>query len=241
MEWVPVSWGKALERNSLRWGQPRGGGGWSASPYFCLGALRRNEASDREEACAWWGELPGPGRLAWPRSSGSLPSPARPGPRVPRAPTAASSLLSRLPPPPPRPARPPARNRKGKEVISTVSGSPEKLPSSEGAAGFLELETNQSHRERRAPPAAALCVCHFPDSAEHVSCGCHAAGHLGAVGSSWLRPRLRSAQGWQAGGGGAGSGGSGHRFSSCPPRHPGLANGLSHGTSRLRESCSEHP
>lgn len=153
--------------------------------------------------------------------------------------TAAWQLVIRLPPPPPRPARPPAQNRTGKEVISTVSGSPEKLPSSEGAAGSLELETNQSRESAAAPPAAAFCVCHFPDSAEHVSCGCHAAGHRGAVGSSWLRPRLLSARGWQAGPAGR-AGGLGPPLlflSSSPP----LADGLSHGTSRLRESCSEHP
>lgn len=116
---------------------------------------------------------------------------------------ALSSLLSpsAAAPAPPRPARPPAQNRKGKEVISTVSGSPEKLPSSEGAGGIPGAGDKSKPGESGRPAApgpAAFCVCHFPDSAEHVSCGCHAAGRRGAVGSS------RPGPGWQGGGLGVG-------------------------------------
>lgn len=122
---------------------------------------------------------------------------------------------------PPRPARPPAQNRKGKEVISTVSGSPEKLPSSEGAGGIPGAgDKSKPGESGRHPRPAAFCVCHFPDSAEHVSCGCHAAGCRGAVGSSWPGPRLPSGPGWQGRRLGV-RGGPWPPFSACthPPLH----------------------
>ena len=76
-----------------------------------------------------------------------------------------------------------------------------------GRAGFLELETKSKPARERGPrgPGARLpSGCRFPDSAEHVFCGCHAAGRRGAVGSSWPGPRLPS--GPDGGAGGRGSG-----------------------------------
>ena len=74
-----------------------------------------------------------------------------------------------------------------------------------GRAGFLELETKSKPARERGPrrPGARLpSGCRFPDSAEHVFCGCHAAGRRGAVGSSWPGPRLPSGRkaGREAGG-----------------------------------------
>lgn len=71
-------------------------------------------------------------------------------------------------------------------------------------------------------PTAPGCLLRvsLPDSAEHVSCGCHAAGHRGAVGSSWRGPRLPSGPGRQ--GGSPGWGGQGYCLSSSSPPGCGL-------------------
>ena len=67
---------------------------------------------------------------------------------------------------------------------------------------------NQSRPHESGPhrprPWPAVAVCHFPDSAEHVFCGCHAAGRRGAVGSSWPGPRPPSGRDGGAGGRGSG-------------------------------------
>lgn len=175
-------------------------------------ALGRNEAfnSDRRQSQVER-DLPGT------QSSGSfgafrhLDSERVDSVRVSLAPTvhlAACYPVCCRPRPPPRPARPPAQNRRGKEVVSTVSGSPEKLPSSEGAGGIPGAggESKPGESCRPPPPAAAFCVCHFPESAEHVSCGRHAAGCRGAVGSPWPGPRLPLGPGLQAAGRRLGSG-----------------------------------
>lgn len=81
---------------------------------------------------------------------------------------ALSSLLSRLLPPPPlllAPARPPAQNRKGKEVISTGSGSPARKssPPVRGPRDSWSWRPNQSQAlepKWPPPPPAASCVCH---------------------------------------------------------------------------------
>lgn len=64
------------------------------------------------------------------------------------------------PRPSPWAARPPAQNRKGKEVISIVSGSPEKLPSSEWAGGIPGAgdQIKAGPRERPPPPPALACL-----------------------------------------------------------------------------------
>lgn len=62
------------------------------------------------------------------------------------------------PAPPLPPARPPAQNRKGKEVISIVSGSPEKLPFSEGAGGIPGAGNQIKARQEWPPPPALSCL-----------------------------------------------------------------------------------
>lgn len=142
----------------------------------------------------------------------------------PPAPSPPSPPLPLHPPP-----RPPAQNRKGKEVISTGSGSPaEKLSSSEGAAGFLELETKSKPgpRARAAPTAPgpqlpSVCVTSLIQQNT-----CPAVATLQAAGELWGAPGL--APGCpQAQGVGLEPGCQGGWLYSSPS-HPAV--GLCHGT-----------
>jgi hypothetical protein len=90
----------------------------------------------------------------------------------------------RLPSPPPSLW---PKIEKERKLFPQSAGSREKLPSSEGAGGIPgaggQIKARLSTRVApTAPSLDAFSVCHFPDSAEHVSCGCHAAGCRGAVG-----------------------------------------------------------
>lgn len=107
----------------------------------------------------------------------------------------------------PPPGHPPKIEKERKLFPQAAAAQPEKLPSSEGAAGFLELETKSKPGPgAKVAPTAPSCLLRvsLPDSAEHVSCGCHAAGHRGAVGSAWRGPRLPSGPGRQGGSPGMG-------------------------------------
>lgn len=95
-----------------------------------------------------------------------------------------------LPPPPfPRAARPPAQNRKGKEVISIVSGSPEKLPSSEWAGGIPgagdQIKAGPARAAPTAPGARLPSVCVISLIQQNT---CSAVATLQAAGELWGAP-----------------------------------------------------
>lgn len=93
------------------------------------------------------------------------------------------------PRPSPWAARPPAQNRKGKEVISILSGSPEKLPSSEWAGGIPGAGDQIKAGPARAAPTApgpglpSLCVISLIQQNT-----CSAVATLQAAGELWGAP-----------------------------------------------------
>lgn len=115
------------------------------------------------------------------------------------------------PRPSPWAARPPAQNRKGKEVISIVSGSPEKLPSSEWAGGIPgagdQIKAGPARAAPTAPGARLPSPCVISLIQQNT---CSAVATLQAAGELWGAPgpapgcpQARRADG---GAGGRGSG-----------------------------------